>query len=358
METTSRNISKQHRRRTALFSSRSAAPAHTDHDDLEVKGSQLTPQHQPSTTGATRPLLRGLATVALALVVLAAGILVVRPDARQYLSFQLGDQIGAPAEAEALAPFPPDDAPLVRLAVAGDVGTGGDEERRTADAMDALEDERRYEALLLLGDNVYPDGDPDQLDRAVFEPFAGVLDDDTQLLAVLGNHDVEDGRGDAHAAAIGMPARWYATEIGDVLVIALDSTRPDDPDQLTWLEQTLAASNATWTIATMHHPPYSGGYHGSSVGVRDAFAPLFETYGVQLVLAGHDHDYQRSQPIDGVTYVVSGGAAKTRPTSRAGFTETAWSTFHFVDLAVWSDRLELRAVDQQGQVFDSASLTP
>ncbi|MFA9565415.1 MAG: metallophosphoesterase [Acidimicrobiales bacterium] len=296
--------------------------------------------------------------MAAVLVVLAAGILVVRPDARQYVSFQLSDKVGAPAHAEALEPFAPDDAPLVRLAVAGDVGTGGDAERRTADAMDALEDERPYDALLLLGDNVYPDGDPDQLDRAVFEPFAGVLDDDTQLLAVLGNHDVEDGNGDEHAAAIGMPARWYATEIGDVLILALDSTRPDDPDQLVWLEETLAASDATWTIATMHHPPYSSGYHGSNLGVRDAFAPLFETYGVQLVLAGHDHDYQRSQTIDGVTYMVSGAAAKTRSTSRADFTEAAWSTYHFVDLAVWPDRLELRAVDQQGQVFDSVSLNP
>ncbi len=292
------------------------------------------------------------------LVVLAAGILVLRPDARQYVSFRLSDQIGAPADAEALEPFPSDDAPAVRLAVAGDVGTGGDEERRTADAMDALEEERPYDALLLLGDNVYPDGDPAELDRAVFDPFAGVLDDGTELLAVLGNHDVENGHGDDHAAAIGMPSRWYATRIDDVLIVALDSTRPDDPDQLAWLEQTLATSEATWTIATMHHPPYSGGYHGSSTGVRDAFAPLFERHGVQLVLAGHDHDYQRSQAIDGTTYVVSGAAAKTRPAGRADFTEVAWSTYHFVDLAVWPDRLSLRAINQQGQVFDAVSLSP
>ena len=127
----------QHRRRAGSFRSRSAAPAHTDHDDLEAKGSPLTPRHPPSTTPTTRPFLRGLATVAAVLVVLAAGILVLRPDARQYLSFQLSDQIGAPANAEVLEPFPADDAPLVRLAVAGDVGTGGDEEQRTADAMDA-----------------------------------------------------------------------------------------------------------------------------------------------------------------------------------------------------------------------------
>jgi hypothetical protein len=55
---------------------------------------------------------------------------------------------------------------------------------------------------------------------------------------------------------------------------------------------------------------------------------------VQLVLAGHDHDYQRSEPIGAVTYVVSGGAAKLRPANRAEFTEVAWSTHHFVDLLI------------------------
>lgn len=122
---------------------------------------------------------------------------------------------------------------------------------------------------------------------------------------VLGNHDVSDGNGDAHAAAIGMPNRWYATEIGDLLVVSLDSAQPDDPDQLAWLESTLRGTDAAWIIATMHHPPYSGGYHGSSIDVRNAFSPLFERFGVQLVLAGHDHDYQRSKPLDGVTYAVT-----------------------------------------------------
>ena len=117
-------------------------------------------------------------------------------------------------------------------------------------------------------------------------------------------------------------------------------------------------SDATWIIATMHHPPYSGGYHGSSTEVRAAFSPLFERYGVQLVLAGHDHDYQRSRVISGVTYVVTGGAAKLRPADRADFTEVAWSAHHFVDIAVWADRIELRAIDHAGEVFDTVTIAP
>lgn len=64
-----------------------------------------------------------------------------------------------------------------------------------------------FDALLLLGDNVYPAGDPAQLDAAVFDPFSATLDAGAQLLPVLGNHDVQDNNGDDQARALGMPAR-------------------------------------------------------------------------------------------------------------------------------------------------------
>ena len=84
--------------------------------------------------------------------------------------------------------------------------------------------------------------------------------------------------------------------------------------------------------------------------------PLFERYGVQLVLSGHDHDYQRSKPINGVTYVVSGGAAGTRRTGSDSFTEVSFSWHHFVDLNVFHDRIVLRAVNQDLRVADEATI--
>ncbi len=250
------------------------------------------------------------------------------------------------------------DPPTTRLAAIGDVGTGDDRERATTAAMDRVEGDLELDALLLLGDNVYPSGDPDRVAATVFRPLGPVLDGGTELVPVLGNHDVRHDNGDRQAAALGMPGRWYSTVVDDALIVALDSTRPQDPDQLAWLRAALEADSARWTIVIMHHPPYSAGYHGSSRDVRDAFSPLFERFGVDLVLSGHDHDYQRSEPIGGVTYVVSGGGAKTRRTGRADFTEVSWSTHHFVDLAVWPDRLELRAVDQDGREFDHTTLRP
>jgi 3',5'-cyclic AMP phosphodiesterase CpdA len=245
----------------------------------------------------------------------------------------------------------PAEVPM-RFAAAGDIGTGGVEEAATAAAMAALEGDIEYEALLLLGDNIYEDGDPAKIQAAVFEPFAEVLDDGTEVLAVLGNHDVDGGFADAQVAALGMPGPWYAATFGDVRIVALDSNRPDDADQLAWLTETLAAATERWKIVILHHPPYSGGWHGSDLRVRNAFGPLFEEYGVQLVLAGHDHDYQRTEPINGVTYVVSGGAAQIRPARIADFSVVAWSTYHFLDIAVWNSHLDLRAVDQQLGVID------
>lgn len=287
----------------------------------------------------------------LVVFVLAASGFAVRPDVGRFVWWSLTKHTGAPEVTWALEPLA-DDPPAVRIAIAGDVGTGGEEAWQTAAAMDGLEDDVAYDALVLLGDNVYPNGDPARLDAAVFDPFAGVLDGRTRLLPVLGNHDVEDGHGDAHAARIGMPARWYATQLGDVLIVSLDSTRAAEEAQQQWLEHVLAATDARWRIATMHHPPYSGGYHGSDDDARDAFVPILRRHGVQLVFAGHDHDYQRNDPGDGITYVVSGGAAKLRAAGGADFTDATWSTHHFVDLAVWSDHIELRAIDQHGRVFD------
>jgi len=69
---------------------------------------------------------------------------------------------------------------------------------------------------------------------------------------------------------------------------------------------------------------------------------------VQLVLAGRDHDDQRSEPIDGTMYVVPGAGARTRPTDHASVTAVSWSTQQFVDIQIWPDRLELQAIVPSG----------
>ena len=246
--------------------------------------------------------------------------------------------------------------PPTRIAVAGDVGTGAPAEWATAELMDGAEESAAFDALLLLGDNVYPHGDPDRLDDTVFGPFAGVLDGDTDLLGVLGNHDIERNNAAGQMAGLGMPWRWYAKTFGDVLIVVLDSTQPDSEEQLRFLKSVLEDSNETWKIVALHHPPYSAGSHGSDLATREAFGSIFAEHDVDLVLAGHDHDYQRSDPINGVTYVVSGGAAKVRPSGSAEFTAFSASTLHFVTLDVWSDSLVVTAFGWAG-MLDRAVLS-
>jgi 3',5'-cyclic AMP phosphodiesterase CpdA len=245
-----------------------------------------------------------------------------------------------------------DGEPAVRLAVAGDVGTGDDQERRTAAAAVARAGGRGWDALVLLGDNIYEDGDAARARSTVLDPFQGVLQPGVPLLAALGNHDADSGNGPAQLDALGQPGPWFARRFGPLLLVVLDSNRPDDPEQLAWLKLTLAENDATWTVAAMHHPMRSAGYHGSDEEVRRAFAPLFKKFGVQLALAGHDHDYQRSRVIDGTTYVVSGAAAKLRPASSNGDTVVSQSVRHFLDLSVYKDRLVVQAVDQSGSLID------
>jgi 3',5'-cyclic AMP phosphodiesterase CpdA len=247
--------------------------------------------------------------------------------------------------------------PPVRLAVAGDVGTGAPAEWATAELMDRAEESLEFDALLLLGDNAYPHGDPNRLGDTVFAPFAGVLDGGTSLLGVLGNHDVELGHAAGQMAALGMPWRWYTRTFGDLLLVVLDSTEPDSPQQLEFLRDALETSEETWKVVALHHPPYAAGSHGSDLPAREAFAATFADNGVDLVLAGHEHDYERSVPIDGVTYVVSGGAAKLRPTGEEAFTEFSASVLHFVTLDVWEDSLVVTAFFQEG-VLDRFVLLP
>ncbi len=283
---------------------------------------------------------------------------VFRSYHRQIVSY-LTHWKGAPAATTPYVPFDP--RPDLHLAVAGDVGDSGRRLDATAVAMAAIgNDGRPYDGVLLLGDNVYPDGDPAELPHTVFVPFAPVLDGGADLLAILGNHDVRDGNGPAQMAALGMPGRWWSREYagGEVLIVGLDSNLVGDPDQRAWLDATLRDSSARWKIVAVHHPPYSAGYQGSSLDVRQAFSPLFAEHGVQLVLSGHDHDYQRSIPIDGVTYVVSGAGAGTRRTGEAGFTAVSFSWHHYLDIAMFADRLVLRAVNQDQRVADEWTLEP
>ena len=248
--------------------------------------------------------------------------------------------------------------PIARIAIAGDTGTGDAAEAATAERIISESRSGPYDALILLGDLVYPDGDAARVDRTVTEPFAPLVDSGTELLPVLGNHDYESGEQGQILTELGRTSSWYTAAIGAVRVLVVDSNQIRD-DQTQWLRAALAEPQplGTWTLVAMHHPAYSAGMHGSDATVQKAWVPLFAEAGVDLVLAGHDHDYQRSTPQDGVTYIVSGAGAKLRATGHEDFTAVSASTLHYVDLLVYDDRLVGRAIDQSGRLVDTFTIT-
>jgi 3',5'-cyclic AMP phosphodiesterase CpdA len=310
-----------------------------------------------ATGGVAAPRRRwGWRVVGVALTILLVAVLVGFLQYRRQVISYLTHWRGSPTHTEPYVPFPADDPPEMRIAVAGDIGDSGSRLDATGAAMARIEADDEFDVLLLLGDNVYPSGDPAELPNTVFEPFADVLDGGTDLFAILGNHDEPNGA--AQLEALGMPGYWWAEERGDVLLVGLDSNQIDNAEQLAFLEETLSGSLATWKIVAVHHPPYSAGYQGSTEAAREAFSPLFEQHGVQLVLSGHDHDYQRSKVIDGVTYVVTGAAAGTRRTGKDDFTAESFSWHSYVELGIYPDRLVGRVMNQDNRVADVWTLQP
>ena len=94
--------------------------------------------------------------------------------------------------------------------------------------------------------------------------------------------------------------------------LVFDTNLMDDA-QLAWIDATLGAAREPWKICYFHHPLYSdGGTHGSAIDVRVVFEPLFVTYGVNVVFAGHDHIYERITPQKGIYHFVEGASGQLR----------------------------------------------
>ena len=155
--------------------------------------------------------------------------------------------------------------------------------------------------------------------------------------------------------------RYYTFKTqGGVRFFALDSNYMDQK-QLEWLEKQLANSGNEWKICFFHHPIYSSGKrHGSSLELRKVLEPLFLKYGVNVVLAGHDHFYERLKPQAGIYYFVCGGAARLRQ-GNIGLTSLTAKGFdqdnHFMLMEIEGDQLFFQTISRTGTTVDSGVLT-
>ncbi len=216
----------------------------------------------------------------------------------------------------------PGTAKPTRIWVIGDSGTANANARAVRDAYKTYTGSQPTDLWLMLGDNAYNDGTDSQYQNAVFDTYPELLQQ-VVVWPVLGNHDghsadsaTESGpyydifdlprAAEAGGISSGTEA-YYAFDYGNIHFIALDSFETDrsvSGAMLTWLENDLLANDKPWVIAFWHHPPYTKGSHNSDtesnlVDMRQNALPILENYGVDLILSGHSHSYERSMLIDG-----------------------------------------------------------
>jgi 3',5'-cyclic AMP phosphodiesterase CpdA len=257
-------------------------------------------------------------------------------------------------------PVPTPTGPF-RFVVLGDFGNGSQAELKVAGAIDDWTDAHPVNALVTTGDNVYESGSPTRFAEAWEGPFGWVSVEGIPVVATLGNHDVETQGGAPVMGLLDMPSRWYTRRIGPVEFIVLDANRPTDPRQLDFLRRAVATSTARWKIAVFHQPAYSCSRHGSTPEVDDLWLPLLAGDGVDLVLNGHDHAYQRFGPIDGTTYVVTGGGGaplyhEDDCPDGTPEPEAKRVVHHFVTLVVSGSRLRIEALDSRLRSIDEVDL--
>jgi len=256
-------------------------------------------------------------------------------------------------------------AKRLHVLATADFGSGNRNQRAVGAQMGAIQSRDPVDLVILGGDNIYAssawgDGDLRGIEQTFYKPYRELIAAGVPFHAVLGNHDIRSGNGNAQVAfkPFGMKGRWYSVRRGDVAFFMLD-TNVNAPwqHQLPWLKQALAASDAPWKVVVGHHPIYSAGLYGDDRALIARLSPLFERYGVQLYINGHEHNYERTKAINGTTYlVVGGGGASLRPVVANSRTARALSTFSFGELIFAGDTLTINGIDSQGKLIDTAQL--
>ena len=186
--------------------------------------------------------------------------------------------------------------------------------------------------MFMLGDNAYNTGTDTEYQRAVFDMYPAVLRN-TFLWPTLGNHETAQSttatsfpyldifslpqNGEAGGVASGTE-KYYSFDYANIHFVCLDSMtsgRTATTPMAQWLQNDLATTTQQWVIVFFHHPPYTKGSHDSDaesdlMQIRENLLPILEAGGVDLVLGGHSHCWERSFLIDG-HYGFSGTLTET-----------------------------------------------
>ena len=301
---------------------------------------------------------------------------------------------------------PAPDAPAaLTFAVLGDYGVGlqasegaGAEQLRVADALTRAVDHHDVRLLLTTGDNIYI-GDHDTVAGtgehdddwyfSYYQPYRYLIAR-IPVYPTVGNHDADDSEKSddrdqvadnfftdlrfTQAAEVGRasvdPGMYYQFDFGsDVHFLCVDSTHASKseyqhffqrPEHLEFLRDALPEADGgrpPWRFPFCHHPPFCAGpHHGNLQPMVETLVPLYERAGVQLVLSGHEHNFQYSEHA-GVRYLVTGAGGKLRSEPPTGFTEAhtvGWAAeTHFLLVDVGEDEAVVHPVvdvDEDGSL--------
>ena len=316
------------------------------------------------------------------------------------------------------APTPGSTVP-VRVWVVGDSGNNNLESQTVRDKFTAWSDGHPPDLWLMLGDNAYSAGTDADYQAGCFNLYPRPLRN-WPLFPTRGNHDaLYAGPGNDYLDFFTMPAAgecggvpsgskaYYSFDWGPVHFICLDSVDSDRSlggPMLQWLRQDLAATTAMWVMCYWHHPPYTKGSHdsdnagdsgGRMTDMRTRVVPILDSTGVDLVLAGHSHSYERSyllnghyglsttltpamkvgsgdgrtggngayqkahtspQPFEGAVYTVAGSSSQVDPVSPMPCMVSSISVMGSMVLDFVGNRLDARFMDIAGAVRDSFTI--
>jgi hypothetical protein len=251
----------------------------------------------------------------------------------------------------------PNAASSLKFGVIGDSGSGDADQYDVGKQMARFHARFAFDQVIMLGDNIYGGQSAKDLVQKFAQPYKALLDAGVTFHASLGNHDDPLNR---RYPLWNMGGELYYTYASkNVRFFALDSNKVDQKE-LTWLENALKSSREDWKICFFHHPLYSdGGTHGSAVDVRVVFEPLFVTYGVNVVFAGHDHIYERITPQKGIHHFVEGASGQlrkgdARPSAMNAKSYDKDMTFMLVEIG--GNQLSFQVVSRTGETVDSGTI--
>ncbi|MFT5250790.1 MAG: hypothetical protein ACI93P_002533 [bacterium] len=214
---------------------------------------------------------------------------------------------------------------FVRAWILGDAGTANQNQKNVRDQYynyvnTTPTNPNQTDMMLFLGDNAYSDGTDAEYQTALFDVYDDLLKKSVAW-STLGNHDGYSASSNTqsgpyydifsfpkNAEAGGLASSteaYYSFDYANIHFIVLESHQLyDDPTQIAWCLADIQATTQDWIVAIFHHPAYTKGSHNSDtetqpIAMRNNFLPILEANGVDLILSGHSHSYERSYFING-----------------------------------------------------------